>query len=235
MKAAQAKFDSGLYDQALADANNMVAAAPTAASTPAARLLIGRIHERQRRPDDAMAAYVELRSSHASAAEAAPATMALAELVLRSKQKDREQSARVLFGEVASAFPASAEAPLALVRRAALEERVRTRVVDPVLGTSVPREFQSYRTVVEQYPSSAAAEVAHEKLAALYEDLKRYEQAARTWESLATHFPRSRRDGAWRAGELYREKLKDTERARAAYARVAAGSPRYADAQERLR
>ena len=213
----------------------MVAAAPTAASTPAARLLIGRILERQRRPDDAMAAYVELRSSHASAAEAAPATMALAELVLRSKQKDREQSARVLFGEVASAFPASAEAPLALVRRAALEERVRTRVVDPVLGTSVPTELQSYRTVVEQYPSSAAAEVAHEKLAALYEDLKRYEQAARTWESLATHFPQSRRDGAWRAGELYREKLKDTERARAAYARVAAGSPRYADAQERLR
>ena len=151
LAAAQAKFDSGLYDQALADAKDMVAAAPTAASTPAARLLIGRILERQKRLDDAMAAYVELRASHKSAAEAAPATLALAELVIRSKQKDRDQSARALYDEVATGFPASAEAPIALVRRAALEERGRTRVMDQALGTSVPPEFQTYRTVVEKY------------------------------------------------------------------------------------
>lgn len=235
LTAAQAKFDSGLYDQALADAKDMVATAPTAASTPAARLLIGRILERQKRLDDAMAAYVELRASHKSAAEAAPATLALAELVIRSKRSDREQFARGLYDELASGYPASAEAPIALVRRAALEERVRTRVMDPVLGTSVPSEFQTYRTVVEKYASTPAAEIAHEKLAGLYEDLKRYEQAAQTWESLATNFPRNRRDGQWRAAELYREKLKDAERARAAYARVPAGSPRYSDAQERLR
>ena len=235
LTAAQVKFDSGLYDQALADAKDMVASAPTAASTPAARLLIGRILERQKRLDDAMAAYVELRASHKSAAEAAPATLALAELVIRSKQRDREQSARALYDEVATGFPASAEAPIALVRRAALEERGRTRVMDQTLGTSVPPEFQTYRTVVEKYASTPAAEIAHEKLAALYGDLKRYEQAAQTWESLATNFPRNRRDGQWRAAELYREKLKDAERARAAYARVPAGSPRYSDAQERLR
>ena len=235
LTAAQAKFDSGLYDQALADAKDMVATAPTAASTPAARLLIGRILERQKRVDDAMAAYVELRTNHKSAAEAAPATLALAELMIRSKRSDREQSARALYDEVATGYPASAEAPIALVRRAALEERSRTRVMDPTLGTSVPPEFPTYRTVVEKYASTPAAEIAHEKLAALYEDLKRYEQAAQTWESLATNFPRNRRDGQWRAAELYRERLKDAERARAAYGRVPAGSPRYSDAQERLR
>jgi TolA-binding protein len=235
LKAAQAKFDSGLFDQALADARDMVAAAPTSASAPAARLLIARTLERQRKPDDAMAAYVELRTTHKAVPEAATATLALAELVLRSKQKDREQTARTLFDEVATGFPASAEAPTALVRRASLEEKGRTRVIDKELGTSVPPELMTYRTVVEKYPSAPAAEVAHEKLAGLYEDLKRYEHAARTWESLAANFPKNRREGIWRAAELYREKLKDPARAKDAYARVPAGSSRYSDAQERLR
>ncbi len=173
LKAAQAKFDSGLYEQALADAREMVAEAPAAASAPAAQLLIGRTLERQRKPDDAMAAYVELRSTHKTAPEAAPATLALAELVLRSKLRDRERTARTLFDEVATAFPASAEAPIALVRRASLEEKDRTRVMDKELATSVQPQLVTYRTVVENYPSAPAAEVAHEKLAALYEDLKR--------------------------------------------------------------
>jgi hypothetical protein len=52
---------------------------------------------------------------------------------------------------------------------------------------------------------------------------------------LATHFPDNRRDGWWRAAELYRERVKDPARAREAYTRVPAGSGRYKDAQERLR
>jgi TolA-binding protein len=236
LRAAQAKFDQGLYDQALADANELVAAGPpAAASAPAARLLIGRSLERQRRPDDAMAAYVELRTNHRTAAEAAPATMALVELLLRSKQKDREVSARLLLDEVSAAFPSSAEAPVALARRAALDERANMRVVDPLLATSVPAELVSYRAIVERYPSAPAAQLAHEKLAGLYEDLKRYEQAAKTWESLASNFPGNRRDAWWRAAELYRERVKDPTRAREAYARVPAGTSRYNDAQERLR
>jgi TolA-binding protein len=235
LRSAQAKFDSGLYDQALADARDLVASNPAAASTPAARLLIGRTFERLRKPDDAMAAYVEVRTDHKGAAEAATATLALAELVWKSKQKEREQTARALFDEVATAFPASAEAPAALVRRAMLEERERRRVTDAQLATSVPAELVTYRTVVERYAKAPAAEVAHEKLAGIYEDMRRYEHAARTWESLAANFPNNRRDGDWRAGEIYRDKLKDAGRARQAYARVPAGSSRHADAQERLR
>ena len=235
LKAAQAKFDSGLYDQALADAKEMLVEAPAAATAPATRLLIGRTLERQRKPEDAMAAYVELRSTNKTAAEAAPATLALAELVLRSRQRDKEQAARVLYDEVAAAFPASAEAPVALVRRAALEEKDRTRTVDKELATPVPAQLATYRTVVEKYPSAPVAELAHEKLAALYEDLRRYEQAARTWESLAANFPKNRRDPIWRAAELYRDKLRDPARARDAYARVPSGTARYSDAQERLR
>jgi tetratricopeptide (TPR) repeat protein len=121
------------------------------------------------------------------------------------------------------------------MRRASIEERRRVRAVDPELGTSVPIELQTYRALVQQYPDAPAAEAAYEKLAELYEDLRRFEQAAGAWEALATHFPNSRRDGWWRAAELYRERVKDLARAREAYGRVPAGSPRYKDAQERLR
>jgi len=107
--------------------------------------------------------------------------------------------------------------------------------VDPELGTSVPVELQTYRTLVLQYPDAPAAEGAYEKLAGLYEDLRRFELAAGAWEGLATHFPQNRRDGWWRAGELYRDRVKDPARAQLAYGRVPAGSPRYKDAQERLR
>ena len=87
-----------------------------------------------------------------SAAEAAPATLALAELMIRSKQKNREESARVLFDEVATDFPASAEAPIALVRR----RRPGGARPDPAWIRRWERpcrlELQTYRTVVEQYP-----------------------------------------------------------------------------------
>ena len=53
--------------------------------------------------------------------------------------------------------------------------------------------------------------------------------------SWRTRFPLNRRDAAWRAGELYEDKVKDPARARAAYALVPATSPRYRDAQKKLR
>jgi tetratricopeptide (TPR) repeat protein len=235
LNAARAKFDARLYDQALSDARSLISSAGADPIVPAGQLLIGRIFERMGKPDDAMAAYVELRTSHPAAAEVAPATLSLGELTLKSRQPNREETARVLFNDVATQFPKSPEAPIALLRRASIEERRRVRAVDPELGTSVPMELQTYRTLVQQYPDAAAAEAAYEKLAELYEDLRRFELAAGAWEALATHFPNSRRDGWWRAAELYRERVKDQARAQQAYGRVPVGSPRYKDAQERLR
>jgi hypothetical protein len=52
--------------------------------------------------------------------------------------------------------------------------------------------------------------------------------------TLATKFPANKRDAAWRAGELYERRLKDSEKARAAYALVPAQSSRYRDAQKKL-
>jgi TolA-binding protein len=235
LAAARAKFDARLYDQALDDARSLMASPGADAIVPAGQLLVGRIFERMGKSDDAMAAYVELRTSHPGAPEVAAATLALGDLTLRSKQQNREEAARALLSDVASQFPKSPEAPIALMRRAAIEERRRTRVVDGELGTSVPTELLTYRSLVQQYPDAPVAEAAYEKLAELYNDLKRFELAAGTWGALATHFPDSRRDGWWRAAELYRDRVKDPARAKDAYGRVPEGSPRYKDAQARLR
>jgi hypothetical protein len=41
-------------------------------------------------------------------------------------------------------------------------------------------------------------------------------------------------DAAWRAGELFEDRVKDADRAKASYALVPSQSPRYRDAQRKL-
>ena len=234
-KTAQAKIEAHLLDQALDDLKRAVTSYASSPTAPAAQLLIGQVYERQNRLDDAQAAYVELRSHYGTSPAAADATYLLAELVLRGKRPDRESAARSLFGEVADQFPKSSRAPLALSKKATLEDKAKLRTLDPDLQTSVPASLVTYRTLVGAYPSSPQAEFAYEKLAERYEDVRQFALAAEALEQLATRFPMNRRDAAWRAGELYEDKLKDPARTRAAYALVPASSPHYRDAQKKLR
>jgi TolA-binding protein len=233
MKVARAKFDAKLYDQGIADLKTAIAQSPSSASAPAAQLLLASAYERQGHIADAMAAYVELRSKYTPSPEAAEGTVSMADLVLRSKQDDRENSARTLYSDVISAYPTSIWAPRALSRRAALEERMKLRIVDPELG-SVPASVISYRMLVRDYPTADGVEQALDKLASAYEDLRRYELAAAALEDLATKFPQNTRDAAWRAAELYAKLLKNPDRARAAYSLVPSTSSRYRDAQKKL-
>jgi TolA-binding protein len=235
IKTAQAKIDAHLLDQALDDLKRAVTSHTNAPSAPAAQLLIGQVYEQQNRLEDAQAAYVELRSHYGASPAAADATYLLAELVLRGKRPDREPAARTLYGEVADQFPKSARAPQALARKAALEDKAKLRILDPDLQTSVPASLVTYRTLVRTYPSSAPAEAAYHELAERYEDVRQFALAAEALEQLASRFPMNRRDAAWRAAELYEDKVKDPARARAAYALVPASSSRYRDAQKKLR
>ena len=107
-----------------------------------------------------MAAYVELRSRHGRSAEAAEGTFLLADLVLQSKRSDREETARQLFTEIPGMTGSAPWAVQALLRRATLEDRARARVVDSVLGLTVPSSLVSYRQVVESYPDAAGVEPA---------------------------------------------------------------------------
>jgi serine/threonine protein kinase/tetratricopeptide (TPR) repeat protein len=232
IRVARAKFEAKLYDQALADLKSALSQNATSAGAPAAQLLVARVYERQDRIPDALAAYVELRSKYTSSAEAAEGTMAMADLTLRSKQNDREAAARTLYSDVVTNYAKSPWAPRALVKRAALEERMKVRVVEPELG-SVPASILSYRALVTDYPAAEGVEPALDKLAEWYDDTKRYELAAKTLEELARRFPQNTRDAAWRAGELYGKRLKNADKARACYAQVPQQSSHYRDAQKK--
>ena len=58
--------------------------------------------------------------------------------------------------------------------------------------------------------------------------------AATAYTDLATRYPTNPHDAWWELGEIYERRLRDDERARAAYAQVPAGSKRYQDAQRKL-
>ena len=234
VRVARAKFDAKLYDQAVSDLTTAMPRYPTSPSAPSAYLLLARTYDQQRRLDDAMASYVELRSKFSSTPEAAEATVTLADLVLRSKRENRESEAIALLNEAMTQHPKSSWVPRALFRRGTLEERMKLRVADAKLGGPVPAALVTYRTLVENYPSSEGQELALDRLSAMYEDLKRFDLAAQSLQLLAERVPQSDKDAAWRAAEMYEKKLKDPEKARAAYAKVPASSPRFKDAQKKL-
>jgi outer membrane protein assembly factor BamD (BamD/ComL family) len=183
--------------------------------------------------EDALAAYVELRDRYRASAAAAEGTFSMANLLLRSKRSDRESAAIEMWGEVVTRYPKSPWAPRALVAKASLEDRARTRVMDAQVGGLVPAALISYRTLVERYPDSDATEIAWWRLSEMYEDLKRFALAAHALDSLASRFPNNRRDAQWRAAELYDKKVKDAAKAKEAYARVLPTSSHYRDAQKR--
>ena len=56
--------------------------------------------------------------------------------------------------------------------------------MDQQVGTSVPIALVTYRTLVQGYPGAPEGEVALDKLAEMYEDLKRYELAAQSLDEL---------------------------------------------------
>ena len=234
VRVARAKFDAKLYDQALADLTAAVTRYPSSPNAPSAYLLLARTYDQQRRPDDAMASYVELRSKFSSAPEAAEGTVILADLLLRSKREDRDTTALSLLNEVLAQHPRSAWAPRALLRKAALEERLKQRLMDSKVGTNVPAALVSYRTLVDDYPASEGQELALDRLADMYEDLKRPELEAQALHTLAMRIPQNDKDAAWRAGEIYEKKLKDATKARELYALVPEISPHYRDAQKKL-
>jgi tetratricopeptide (TPR) repeat protein len=118
--------------------------------------------------------------------------------------------------------------------RGDLEARQGTYQRDEVFGGSVQTAAITYRAVVERYASSDAAAAALNKLARIYADSKRFDVAAATFQELGTRDTEDRFDAWFAAGEIYEKRLKDSARARTAYARVLPSSPHYAEARKRI-
>ena len=148
LSVAQAKYDSRLFNQALADLGTIAAEHAATPAAPAAYLLMARIREQQSRPDDAMAAYVEVRSRYAGTEAAAEASYRLAQLTLRSKRRDRVAAARDLLAQIPSRHRTSVWAPRALAAKAALETREKIKAPDPVLGTTASAALATNRLLI---------------------------------------------------------------------------------------
>ena len=234
LTVARSKADARLFDQAIADLYSLLREHPSSAAAPGAYLLLGRIYERQSRADDAMAAYVELRSRFGGTEASAEGALQLAQLLMRSRQRDRVPAARALLAKVAEQHAQSPLAPRALAAKAGIENREKLKERDDVLGATVPSALVTSRLLVERYPTSREAEGSLWQLGEAYDDLKRYDLAAQAFARLGEAFPQTRYNAWWRAGEIHEKRLKNKAAAKAAYAKVPQQSPNYRDAQRKL-
>jgi TolA-binding protein len=233
LDVARTKLDRKLYDQAVDDLKAFVDKRPGSALAPEATFLIAEARRLQGRREDAMGGYVEFGARYKTHARAPEALFRLAQLTSQGTRQGSLEEARQLYGEVSERYGDSSWAAMALVERAAIEDRLKLRLVDQALATSVPASLVSLRRLVQQHPSHPLAEKAYWTLADGYEEIKRYQQAAEACESLAQAFPATKYDAWFRAGEIYERRLKDKDKARAAFAQVPESSPRFKDAQKR--
>jgi TolA-binding protein/predicted Ser/Thr protein kinase len=231
---AQAKAAARLFDQAAADLQTLVRDHPASTTAPAALLTLAGIRQQQSRPEDALAAYVEVRSRYRDSPAAAEAGVRYAQLLLQTNRGDRIRVARDTYAAVARDYPSSVWAPRALSLKAELEQREKLKENDAAAGGQVPSALVTWRALVEHYPDAPESEDALWNLANGYEDLRRYDYAAQTFAVLATKFPKTGHDAWWRAAEIYDRRLRDKEAAKNAYARVPTRSRNYKEAQKRI-
>jgi TolA-binding protein len=235
LEIARAKLNSTLVEPALADLRQIVSDFPVSAAAADASLMTAEILEKLGRLEDAMAAHIEFTRRFAKDSRLAASKLRLAQLMLQSRQPNRENAARSILGEIATTHPKTPQALSALQVKLKLEQGRGPREMDPVLGIEVPRALPTLREITEQFPSSPMSMIALNRLAELYADIDDYPRAAQTYMTLATTFPNNPHDAWFRAGEIYERRLKDVERAREAYAQVPEGTARYKDAQRRLK
>jgi serine/threonine protein kinase/TolA-binding protein len=236
LDVARAKIANNLNDQALADLRQIIVEYPGSRAGAEASLLAAELHEKAGRLDDAMAAYVEFESRFAGDRRAAESKLRRAAILGRSRQPRAVQQSRDLLNDVARDFPGTPQAALALQTKLRVEtERKDFREVDPVFKVEVPSVMVTLRTFIEQFPDGPQSMVARNRLAMMMSQMNRHADAARVLEDLGTRFPDNPMDVWFRLGEIYERRLKDPVKAREAYAKVPAGSARYADAQQRLK
>jgi TolA-binding protein len=236
LDVAKAKLASSLVDPAVADLRQIMLDYPGTAFAVDAAFLAGEALEKAGRDEDAMAAYVEFDRRFPNHPRMADSQLRRARLMQRSKVQAHQTDAYTLYGAIARDFPGTPEAKQALLAKRQIEgQRRQLRATDPVLNIEVPALLVTLRALGDQFPGAPETMLALNQLAAAYEDMNRYEAAAEILERLAAQFPGNPVEVWFQLGELYDRRLKNTERAREAYAKVPANSPRYREAQQRLK
>jgi TolA-binding protein len=234
LEIARAKVKSSLFEPALVDLAQIRREFPTSAAAAEASFLSAELLEKLGRIEEAMAVHVEFNTRFATDRRIAASQLRLAELTLKSRQATREATARQLLKEIAERFPRTPDAFAALRLKLTLEQG-RAREMDPTLGIEVPRALPTLRALTEQFPDAPLVMAEWSRLAAMYDDLDQHERAAAAYTNLATHFPNNPYDAWYKAADIYERRLKDLDKARAAYANVPSTSGRYKEAQRKLK
>ena len=233
LEVARGKFDAKLFDQALADAQALVAKYPASPAAIDGFYLIAKTQVSLQRSKEALGTYVEIQSRFKSDPRAAEAAFQQAKLVQAADTKKTTEEAKKLFADCATNYPTSPWSARALAAKAEIERDQRATVRDATLGATVPAALPTFRDLTTRFPAEPAAEKAWWELGQMYEDLKRWDLAAKAYEELGLHFPKTRFDAWFQAAEIYDRRIKDAAKAKSAYAMVPTTSPRYKDAQKR--
>jgi serine/threonine protein kinase/tetratricopeptide (TPR) repeat protein len=229
---ARNQIDLRLYDQAI---ETLRRSADSSQGRQAidSLFLTASIHETRGDIDNAMSTYVEIATRFAGDPRAPEAQVKLAQAVLKSKRAEKERDALRTLNSLVDKYPDSVWAPRALLIRAELETKAGAFERDDERGGSLPAAAVTYRRITQRYPASECVPTAMQRLASLYVETKRFASAAAVLEQLGAR-DREGRYGAWfAAAEIYEKRLKDPEKARAAYGRVPPSSPHYAEAQKK--
>jgi serine/threonine protein kinase/TolA-binding protein len=233
---ARDKLKRNLLEPTLVDLRMIVVDFPGSTEAAEASLMSADILEKLQRYDEAMAAHVEFNRRFPSDPRIAASKLRQAEILLQTRRPNRELEARDVLAEVIQGYPRTPEALTALQTKIRIErDRRGLKAQDPLLGMEVPASVPTMRTLTEQFPDSPYAGVMLNQLASAYIGLNQFEHAAKALSDLATRFGSPTSDAWFRLGELYERRLKDPARARDAYSRVPEGSPRYRDAQRKLK
>lgn len=235
LDVAKAKLANNLNEQALNDLKQIINDFPGSRPAAEAAFLAAEIHEKSGRLDDAMAAYVEFESRFNGDRRIADAKLRRSSILARNRQPKAQAMSMQLLNEVARDFPGSPQSQIALQTKMKIEtDRRDLRVVDPVLKVEVPAIVLTLRQMIEQFPDSPQAMAARNRLAMTYSQMNRHAEAAAMLEEMGARGDNPM-DVWFRLGEIYERRLNNQEKAQEAYAKVPQGSPRYNDAQRKLR
>ncbi len=234
LEVARGKFDAKLFDQALAEAQALVAKYPASPVAIDGYYLIAKSQVSLQRGKEALGTYVEIQSRFKSDPRAAEAAFQQAKQVQAADSKKTTEEAKKLYADCAANYPTSPWSARALAAKADIEREQRATVRDAALGATVPAALATYRDLTGRFPAEPAAEKAWWELGQMYEDLKRWDLAAKAYEELGLHFPKTRFDAWFQAAEIYDRRLKDAAKAKSTYAMVPTTSPRYKEAQKKV-
>jgi len=232
LDAIRGRIGAKQLAQAAVAAQTFIDQHPSHRLTPDAYMLLGDAEEGLDREGEAAAAYASVVQKFKGSPRAPEALVRQAEIVLRSRQAQKEASARQLYTRVADEYPKSDWAPRALAARAQIEEKSRDRVMDPSIGTYVPAVLPTYRAIAERYP--AQSEEALWRMSEIFADLNRYPMQGQALLDLANRFPQSKYDPYWRLGEVREKRLQDKPGAIDAYSKVPPSSSKYKNAEKRV-